>query len=193
MQTWKYTFGFLVLLALVVWLAVFSLSDQNLHIIACDVGQGDAILATYGNIQVLTDGGPNNRVLECLSGHVPFWDREIELIVLTHPQKDHYGGLIDVFKHYKVDNFLANPLEAGTTDYQVLEREVGGQGTRVAIPTGGTVVRFGLMHLDIFWPTHQFFEENGAGQAVGKLGTFTSKRDPNDFSVQAILSLGEFD
>ncbi len=173
------------LTVLAIWLAALSFPDSNLHLIACDIGQGDAILATYGNIQVLTDGGPNRAVLDCLSRHMPFWDREIELIVLTHPQKDHYEGLIDVLKRYKVDNFLANPLDASTPDYQVLKKEVGGQGIKVTNPTSGMVARFGLMHLDIFWPSKDFLETFD--------GKPSSSRNPNDFSVQAILSLGDFD
>lgn len=182
MKILRYVFGFLILATVVVWTAAFAYPDRNLHLVACDVGQGDAILASYGNVQILTDGGPDRRVLDCLSKHIPFWDREIELIVLTHPQKDHYEGLIDVFKRYKVDNFIANRLEASSPDYQVLKREVGGQGTRVTNPTGGTVVRFGLMHLDIFWPSKNFLDSE-----------LSSKRDPNDFSIQSILSLGDFD
>ena len=79
MKAWKYLFGFLFLASVSVWLATFSSQDKNLHLIACDVGQGDAILAVYGNTQILTDGGPGNAVLSCLEKYMPFWDREIEV------------------------------------------------------------------------------------------------------------------
>ncbi len=194
MKLWKYLFGFLILILSGILIAIFEIPDSNLHLIACDVGQGDAILMVYKNTQILTDGGlPNGKVTECLSRHLPFWDREIEVVVNTHPQLDHYGGLIEVFKNYKVDIFVANSLDASATEYQVLKKEVGSQGVRVIDPMSGLTIRSGLISYDIFWPTHQFLEENGAGQALGLLGGFTSKRDPNDFSVQAILSLGEFD
>src|SRR5688572_14767306 len=105
----KYVFSLLVLVAIMVWTVVFQLPDDNLHIIACDVGQGDAILAIYKDVQILTDGGlPNGKVIECLSKHVPFWDDRIEVVVNTHPQLDHYGGLTSVFKKYNVDYFIAN-------------------------------------------------------------------------------------
>ena len=86
MKLWKYTFYLLLLLLTGVIIALFQLPDQNLHIIACDVGQGDAILITYKDSQILTDGGPNSKVLTCLGRHMPFWDRSIELIVSTHPE-----------------------------------------------------------------------------------------------------------
>src|SRR5258706_9424918 len=194
MRFWKYTYTVLVFLAAFLWLAVFQLPDANLHIIACDVGQGDAILAVYKNIQILTDGGiPNGRVIDCLSRHMPFWDREIEAVVNTHPQLDHYGGLIEVFKKYKVDYFIGNGLDASASEYQVLKKEVGGRGASVINPVTGTIIRSGLMSYDIFWPSFAFLASEGIPYPENKLSTFVSKRDPNDFSVQAILSLGKFD
>jgi len=179
-------------MALIV-ISLFELPDDNLHIIACDVGQGDAILAIYKNIQILTDGGiPNGKVEECLSKHLPFWDREIEVVVNTHPQLDHYGGFIGVFKHYKVDYFVGNALSASASEYQVLRKEVGGSGTKVINPTTGMKIRYGLISYDIFWPSRDFLISEGMTGVENKLGTFSSKRDPNDFSVQAILSLGTF-
>ena len=90
----KYLFFFLLLITALVWITVITYSNQNLKLIACDVGQGDAILAIYGKTQILIDGGPNNKILDCLSRYMPFWDREIEIVILTHPQADHYTGLI---------------------------------------------------------------------------------------------------
>ena len=149
MKVWKYTFILLSLVLSLLFIAIFQVPDENLHIIACDVGQGDAILVVYKNIQILTDGGPNNKVLECLSKHVPFWDRGIELVISTHPQKDHYYGLIEVFKRYKLDNYLYNDIDSGNLDYQVLEKAVGGSGVNVIRPYMGQIIRVGPIQLDI--------------------------------------------
>jgi competence protein ComEC len=183
-KLWKYVFGILILILFVLGIAIFQLPDGNLHLIACDVGQGDAILAIYKNVQILTDGGiPNGKVLKCLSKHIPFWDREIEVVVNTHPQLDHYGGLIEVFKKYKVDYFVGNALSASASEYQVLRKEVGGSGAKVVNPVSGMSIRYALMSYDTFWPSLDFLTSEG----------MSSKKDPNDFSVQAILSFGEFD
>lgn len=148
MKTWKYLFGLLILATLATWLAVFASPDNNFHLIACDVGEGDAILATYKNIQVLTDGGPNNKVLDCLSEHMPFWDRRIEAVILTHPDADHYRGLIEVLGRYEVDNFLTNGTEISSSDYQALTNRVGGQ-RKIG---KGTKIRVGKIYLDILAP-----------------------------------------
>ena len=195
---WKYIIGLLTLAATTIWLAVLAYPGQQLSLIACDVGQGDSILAVYGETQILVDGGPNDKVLECLNNHLPFWDREIELIILTHPQKDHYGGLIDVFRHYKVDKFLATPIDSGSQGYQVLINAVGGSGAEVINPTIGMVIRLDLIQLDILHPSEQYIaskvEGDGANnQSNGVLGAFDIKGDLNDYSVVAILRLGEFE
>ena len=110
MGFWKYTFGIVGLGFLALFLAGFSASDEKLHLIACDVGQEDAILVVYKGNQILIDGGPDRRVLDCLVKYIPFWDKKIELVILTHPQDDHYGGLIEVFRSYEVGTFVANKL-----------------------------------------------------------------------------------
>jgi len=129
--------------------AIGQLPDGNLHVIACDVGQGDAILITYKNTQILTDGGPDTSVLNCLGRHIPFWDRDIELIVSTHPDSDHATGLIDVIERYNVDSILKNPIDPGTDVYRLLENAVGGRGVRVITPEESMLLRLDLIHLDI--------------------------------------------
>lgn len=87
----------------------FSLPTKTGKVVFCDVGQGDAILATYKNIQILVDTGPDNKkVLECLNRHVPFWDKTIEVLILTHGDSDHIGGLNDLKKSYKIKKYFDN-------------------------------------------------------------------------------------
>jgi competence protein ComEC len=79
----------------------------ELQLIACDVGQGDAILITKGETQVLVDGGPSGeKLLDCLAEHTPFYDRQIELIVLTNTDVDHLSGLRSVLDRYCVMCFV---------------------------------------------------------------------------------------
>ncbi len=76
--------------------------DNKLNLIFCDVGQGDAILMTYQDKQILVDSGPDNSVLTCLGENMPFWDRKIEAVITTHNQKDHNTGLKEIKKRYQV-------------------------------------------------------------------------------------------
>lgn len=167
----------LVFLIIFCWIVILQLPDSKFHLIACDVGQGDGLIAIYKNYQIVTDGGnPNGKINRCLSRYLPFWDREIEVVINTHPQLDHYGGLIEVFKNYKVDNFVANDIPVSSLEYQVLLKEVGRGGAKVIRPTVGTTLRLDLMQYDIFYPIDN--EIRG---------------DVNNVSVQAILTMGEFE
>src|SRR3990167_3816083 len=115
-------FKTLALAAITIWLAVLALPDNRLHVVVCDVGQGDAILVSYKTTQMLVDGGPNKAVLGCLARHMPFYDHRIEVVVLTHPQADHMNGLIDVVKRYTVLQFIKEPVENNTDGYRELMR-----------------------------------------------------------------------
>ena len=192
-SVWKYIFGIIGLSFLALVLAGSSASDDKLHLITCDVGQGDAILAVYKGNQILIDGGPDRRVLDCLAKYMPFWDKKIELVILTHPQDDHYGGLVEVFRSYEVDTFVANQVDSSTAGYRVLKNLVEASGVRVVNPTNNTSFRLGLLYLDIVHPSSALADDNKAKTGKGVLGAFTSSKNLNDYSVVAILSLGEFD
>lgn len=181
MVFYKHFIYFLSLIAILVWLAVYSI-DTNLQIIACDVGQGDAILIQKNTTQILIDGGPNQSVLNCLGRHMPFWDKQIELVILTHPQEDHYGGLIDVFKNYKIINFGEGTATSSSQGYGVLENLVGGSGARAIPMQQGTNIRLGMIYLDTVWPLLQSQNSKFSYQAS----------DVNDQGVVILLKYARF-
>ena len=172
---------FLILITISVWLAVFTI-DDNLHVIACDVGQGDAILIQKNTTQVLIDGGPNNSVLNCLGKYMPFWDRQIELVILTHPEADHYTGLIEVFKKYKVNYFGQNNTISISQGYGVLEKVVGGSATQDLKLSKGVGLGVGMIYLDILNPVD------------GYKNLLTNKQTSgtNDNGVVVLLTYAQF-
>ena len=174
--------GILALICVLAALALFQTNEKQLSLIACDVGQGDAVLAVMGETQILIDGGPNNSVLDCLAKYLPFYDREIELIILTHNQTDHFRGLIEVFKRYQVDTFLVNEANLGGVEYQVLKNEVGGTGTKVIYPEEGMTIRLGMIYLDIINPLRENI-----------LGANSSEESVNANSIVLNMRLNKFD
>lgn len=186
-----------ILCAITVWLAVFSYQPgDNLTMVVCDVGQGDAILIIHGGNQILIDGGPGNSVLACLGRHMPFWDRNIETIVLTHPEKDHFGGLIEVVKRYKVEKFVSTSLNNSSLDYQVLKDLVGGSGVSVMSATAGMVMGDSKLYIDIVHPEQAYLASGVTitNSTEGKvLGSTTTNKNLNDFSIVTQLRFGEFD
>lgn len=190
-------------IALLVFL--FTRSDGKLHIVFCDVGQGDAAyIRTPGGADMLIDGGPNNRVLVCLGKHMPFWDRRIDVVVATHPQKDHIGGIDDVVARYQVDHLVIGPEGADTTDYQTLRSTIESRGTRVSILYAGDTFDLGKIHIRVLWPSRRWIAgmiddgeltvgSSSARLASGQVLGYQTRRDLNDFSYYMKLTYGTFD
>jgi competence protein ComEC len=102
----------LLVIAILVWTATFTMPDNNLRVSFLDVGQGDAILIQKGNQQILIDGGPSPQAISLeLGEQMPFWDRTIDLVILTHPSADHVTGLVEVLNRYEVRQVLYPDLD----------------------------------------------------------------------------------
>jgi len=102
----------LLVVAILVSVAAATMPDAHLHISFLNVGQGDAILLQKGNQQVLVDGGPNPQAISLgLGNKMPFWDRTLDLVILTHPSADHVTGLVEVLQRYKVKQVLYPDLD----------------------------------------------------------------------------------
>ncbi|MFZ2200171.1 MAG: MBL fold metallo-hydrolase, partial [Microgenomates group bacterium] len=90
-------------------MVIGQLPGETAKMVMCDVGQGDAILIIKGRNQVLIDGGPSSeKILSCLEKYIPFYDRQIELIVLTNTDSDHMNGLTSVLNRYTVIQFVTS-------------------------------------------------------------------------------------
>ncbi len=96
-----------IVVGIICGMIIYQMYNKDEVIVAfLDVGQGDAILISKGSQQILIDGGPDGTVLmERLGKYIPFWDKNIEIVIATHPDGDHIDGLISIFENYSVDQF----------------------------------------------------------------------------------------
>lgn len=120
--------------------------DQSVHLTFCDVGQGDAILIHRGFFQVLIDSSQDDRVLDCLGRFLPFWDRDLEVVIITHYHRDHVGGLESVLAIYHVQTLLtAEPPPGFSEKTPTLMTQLAAaleQGTDWKRPFLGQTIRF---------------------------------------------------
>ena len=89
------------------WQFIEKFPDKSVNLIVCDVGQGDAILIQQGFFQVLIDTGPDEAVTACLERHLPFTDKKIDVLILTHYDSDHIGGFASLVNNYQFTSIFA--------------------------------------------------------------------------------------
>lgn len=99
--------GIVASLAAILLFWFYYKAPKDLAVDFLDVGQGDAILIKApGGQNILVDGGPDKTVVKRLGENLPWWDKKIDLMILTHAHDDHVTGLIDVLKRYQVKRIL---------------------------------------------------------------------------------------
>ena len=134
----------LAVAAMLLWLFEVTAPDDKLHVSFLDVGQGDAILIQKGNLQVLIDGGPSPQAIGLELGEkMPFWDRTIEMVVLTHPSADHVTGLVEVLNRYNVEQVLYPDLAYVSGIYNEWLRLVRQNGNRCSFARAGQQIDLG--------------------------------------------------
>ena len=134
------------LIVLGIWYAVLREDRRGLLTVSfLDVGQGDAIFidAPSGR-QALVDGGKGRAVLRELGRVMPWWDHSIDVVVATHPDQDHIGGLVDVLTRYRVGLIVESSVkdEEGT-DSKAFEEAAAREGARRLVAKRGNVIYLG--------------------------------------------------
>lgn len=129
-------------------------TPSGLRVSFLDIGQGDAIfIETYDGVQVLVDGGPDSSVLRGIGERMFFFDRHLDAIVATHPDKDHIGGLTDVLRRYDVGAIVESGIEHDTSFARSFEtlseaegvpRYIGKRGMRLLLGSG--------VYADVLYP-----------------------------------------
>lgn len=135
----------------------FWLPSKNgtavLRLTALDVGQGDAILLqTPNGSDVLVDGGPDDRVRQQLSRHLSAADRTIELVVLTHPDLDHVGGLPAVARSYRIERVLETGVRSTSQADTAWVSEISKQGSERIQAQAGQRLEIDGVWFDVLWP-----------------------------------------
>lgn len=119
-----------------------------------DIGQGDSIFidAPSGR-QVLIDGGRGPLVLQRLSEVMPWWDRTIDVVIPTHPDADHVGGLIDVLTNYQVGLILHSSVEGDTKTFAAFNKAEADSSAKKMTAMRGQVVELGDgAYVEVLYP-----------------------------------------
>lgn len=124
---------------------IFNSTSNNLLTVAfLNVGQGDAIfIETPDKVQLLIDGGPDATVLRELPKEMPFWDRSLDIIMVTHPDKDHIGGLVDVLNRYVVSEIIRTKNDSRTAVSSAFVFAADAEGSKIHDVDAGKLIKLG--------------------------------------------------
>lgn len=146
---------------------------QGLTVSFLNIGQGDSILIQGPTgAKLLVDGGPDSSVLREVGSVLPFWDREIDAVLATHPDQDHIGGLPDILKRYDVQYVfepgIQNTTRAWSSFVNATNEEMKFGAKHVVLHSGARLLLGGGAYADILYPDHDVskIKETNAGSIV---------------------------
>jgi competence protein ComEC len=132
---------------------VRGIEDGSLVVYFLDIGQGDAtLIRTPEGNDILIDGGPDNMLVQKLGEYLPFYDRVIETIILTHPDSDHVTGLVEVLKRYDVEQIIMTGANHESANYKIFLDNID-SSTEIKFITSPEIVQLGeFVAFDVLWP-----------------------------------------
>ena len=163
---------FLCVAIISMYLVIYSGVSNELKVSFLDVGQGDAIfIQSPSGIQVLIDGGKDGSVIEELHKVMPLFDKTIDMVVATHPDSDHIGGLVDVLKIFNVGVMLESGGLSENSVQETLEKQVNEKKIERKLSNRGEEYNLGAgVYLTVLYPYDDVSKiEPNAGSIIMQL------------------------
>ncbi|HSE34647.1 MAG TPA: ComEC/Rec2 family competence protein [Candidatus Paceibacterota bacterium] len=133
-----------VLLLAAIFSVLLSREREGLRVTFLDVGQGDAVLIeSPSGTALLYDGGPGAQVLAPLASALPLFDRTIDMVIASHPDRDHIGGLLDVFDRYQVRALLEPGVRSENGTDAALLAAAEAEGVSPGLARAGDILDLG--------------------------------------------------
>jgi competence protein ComEC len=172
----KIIIGVFIAVDFLVWgLILFPPDLSSAELYFLDVGQGDSSLVILpGGPKILIDGGPANGKLQTnLESILPINDRYLDLVMISHPQLDHFGGFVELLKVYKVGAVLLGGQTSESAAWQEMEKIIKDRGIARIVLSAGDKIKYQDSLMDILSPKKNEWA-----------------KDINDLSVVGILDSG---
>jgi competence protein ComEC len=169
----------LLLIDIVAWSACLTSRPGYLTVAFLAIGQGDSIFVeSAAGTQLLIDGGPDRAVVRELGSRIPVYDRSIDLVLATHPDADHIGGLPDVLGTFDVGAIVENGGSSETATFRAWQASGAAEpGARIVRATRGTVIM-----LDEETRLTVLFPDRDVTTAESNDGSIVARLDYGDIS-----------
>jgi competence protein ComEC len=169
---------------------VFPKKEEIMSLHFLDIGQGDASLIDFPNGErVLIDCAKDSVILEALGRVMPFYERSIEYLIITNPDRDHYGGCIDVLRRFEVKHIFYNGFpkkDAMWNTFLMTANEEKQTGADIVIVTSTKTWQIGEAHISFLYPNHDIAQDP-------RVPSSTEKISVNNTSIVTKISYGSQD
>lgn len=155
----------------------FGIKNAKASLHFLNIGQGDAILIqTSSHKNILIDAGKDEKIVHELSKKLPFFNQKIDLFILTHPDLDHYAGILDVLEKYPVKKVMLTGISSKSNLYLTFLKTLKERNIPIIFPQSDQDLQISSkLTLDILYPQKN---QSLLGQKT---------RNRNDTSVSLVL------
>lgn len=171
---------FLVLLNLSIWSGLFQAGNNKFEITFIDVGQGDSILIkTPNNYYGIIDGGPSDSLVSKVEKLLPAGQKHIDFVLITHPDKDHINGFVELIKSYNIGTIFINKYNKESSSLTAIELLIQEKNIENYSLNEDTDFSIDGVYFDIIWPSRDLDVYNFY--------------DFNETSISAYIRYNDFD
>ena len=143
-------------------------------------------------VDVLVDAGPGRKILDCLGKYMPFYDRSIELAILSHPQSDHFGGLLYILDRYDIKKIWLTQIYNSSQSFNRLLDNIDAKGIILEFPKAGDSFNILEEKIEFFWPSDEFIVKNSFIDSTTPRLFKQTGMDLNQFSLIFSLELDDY-
>jgi len=139
---------------------IFDSSDraENLaRIHFLNVGQGDAaMISLRDDVQILVDAGPDKKVLSEVGAVMPFYDRRIEHVFISHVHADHLVGLNYLLERYEIGEVYFSGHLIETAEVEDFMAKIKTKRVPLREINRGANLQINEAKIEVFWPPKDF-------------------------------------
>ncbi|MDP3948868.1 MAG: MBL fold metallo-hydrolase [bacterium] len=145
-----------------VWSRIlFAKAADETSVYFLNVGQGDAELVILpGNLKILTDSGPDSKIIGELEKIPSLGDRYIDIAIISHPQLDHFNGFRHIIDRYRVGAFIYNGRSdnPGVEEWPDLVKKINERGTPLIQIGAGDKIKYSVGRINFLSPNPELLQ-----------------------------------
>jgi len=164
-------------------------------IVFMQINRGDAFyLKTKEGIEIIWDGGDDKKFLEKLSNYRPFFDKNIDLWVISHPDSDHYYGGVEVLKQLNIKNIMLTGVDKNDNKYRKIFEIVKQRGVNIIFANKNIDVQIGDIFIDTLYPFESIYASRDKKE-IGNNFSIVQKLyfKDNNKNIKTILFTGDIE